>query len=406
MKMSAPDNVEKKRLTESEESILGFKKEETDLMRSTENLQVETIINELTYLINAADFWKKKDLVNYICSWKLWSKEDKELEKMVQYMIYWSYEHINMNEKPQARKLKYILDSYWKNKDINKILKEIQNEERRIKAISASRPKEQRKKEWVLEWIIEWAKTWLSDLCNYWQEKLSNLWDLIVRNVPSGIINWIKNNLFSNKEKQRNTENIHEIYNKLQWKEKPDFFPFYLAMQWYNKQKNIIWNSKYLTVVDYSRPVNQNRLYVLNMQTLTVENCVPTWHGKNSGDQKTTFKFSNNNNSNQTCIGFFRTPQNLRSNSKWTRKGLFLTWQDRFFNDNAEKRWIAMHGVKNFFYARTEKGHRAWESTSEGCITIRYSDNPNEIMNKIKGGSLIYSYFPDMEYLNKSSWIA
>jgi hypothetical protein len=47
-------------------------------------------------------------------------------------------------------------------------------------------------------------------------------------------------------------------------------------MQGYNKNKNSLKNKRYLTVVDYSKPVSKNRLYVINMDTLTVENCIQT----------------------------------------------------------------------------------------------------------------------------------
>jgi hypothetical protein len=213
----------------------------------------------------------------------------------------------------------------------------------------------------------------------------------------------VKVNLFA-PEKQKNTEAINELYKKLKWPEKPDFFPFYLAIQWYNKEKWKLWNSRYLTVIDYSKSVKQNRLYVINMDTLTVEHCTPTWHGKNSGNTQNTSRFSNNVRSNQTSIGFFRTPANLRPNSRRTRKWLFLNWLE-YSNNRARERWIAVHRVWNFFYSRTEKGHKAWDSTSEGCITIRSVDNPDVIMNKIKWDSLIYSYYPDMTYLNKSTMI-
>ena len=76
-----------------------------------------------------------------------------------------------------------------------------------------------------------------------------------------------------------------------------------------------------------------------------------------------------------------------------------------YSNDKALDRGIAVHPVWSFFYSRTEKGHKAWDSTSEGCITIRSKDNPNEIMDKIKWDSLIYSYYPDVTYLTKSTLI-
>ena len=400
--MPEPEKKEIKEISESENVITGFKKEEDNLFFITERIQVEWIVNELAVLINPSDLWKRNDFIDYICSWKLWSKENKNLEKMANYIIYWSYEQIHSKtENPWSRKLKYILDNYWKS--FYAILTEIQKKEKEMKPKVSPKPKEEKKEEWFFDWAVDWLKQWISDVYNYGVDKLSSLWNVTTKLIPAGVKNWVKENLFS-PEKQKNTENINEIYRNLKWKEKPDFLPFYLAMQWYNKQKNNIRNSKYLTVVDYSKSVNENRLYVINMQTLTVENCVPTWHGKNSWNTQTTSKFSNNPNSNQTSIGFFRTPSGLKSNSKWTWKWLFLNWME-YSNNNAVNRWIAVHPVWSFFYSRTEKGHKAWDSTSEGCITIRSADNPGEIMNKIKWDSLIYSYYPDMTYLNKSTLI-
>lgn len=400
--MPEPEKKEIKEISESENVITGFKKEEDNLFFITERIQVEWIVNELAVLINPSDLWKRNDFIDYICSWKLWSKENKNLEKMANYIIYWSYEQIHSKTgNPWSRKLKYILDNYWKS--FYAILTEIQKKEKEMKPKVSPKPKAEKKEEWFFDWAVDWLKQWISDVYNYGVDKLSTLWNVTTKLIPAGVKNWVKENLFS-PEKQKNTENINEIYRNLKWREKPDFLPFYLAMQWYNKQKNNIRNSKYLTVVDYSKSVNENRLYVINMQTLTVENCVPTWHGKNSWNTQTTSKFSNNPNSNQTSIGFFRTPSGLKSNSKWTWKWLFLNWME-YSNNNAVNRWIAVHPVWSFFYSRTEKGHKAWDSTSEGCITIRSADNPGEIMNKIKWDSLIYSYYPDMTYLNKSTLI-
>lgn len=402
--MSTPEGKEYKESQNPESIVFDFKKETRDLFLLTEKIQVESIIKELVDFISPLDFLKKNDLVNYICSWKLGSKEKNDLEKMVDYMIYWSYENIySRKENPIARKLKYILDNYWKKVDT--ILIEIKNKEESMKHKVSPKPKEEKKEEWISKLIPDRLK----DVYNYWVEKLSNLWNFITESLPKHVKEWVKTNLFS-PEKQENTEKINDIYKQLKWPEKPDFFPFYLAMQWYNKEKKSLWNSKYLTVVDYSKPVSENRLYVINMQTKTVENCVPTWHGKNSGNTKKTTDFSNEKGSNKTSIGFFRTPSTLKFNSRKTWKWLFLTWLEYSnnhanTNDPKTSRWIAVHSVWSFFYSKTENWHKAWDSTSEGCITIRKADNPNEIMNKIKWDSLIYSYYPDMTYLNKSTMI-
>jgi len=295
--MSGLETVEKKEW--SNYVIADSLKEQNDLVFSVEKFQVETILNGLAAYINPMDLWKKDDLVNYICTWKLWSKERKDLEKMVNYMIYWLHENVSINENPWARKLKYILDNYWR--DINAILIEIKNKEQEMKPKSSSKPKEEKKEKWIfdLESLSDKINYWF----NYWINKLSEFWNIITQEIPYNVKVWVKDNLFSI-GKQKEAGDIYEIYKKLKWKEKPDPLPFYLAMQWYNKLKNSIWNRDHLTVIDYSKPPSKNRLYVINMKTLTVENCVKTWHGKNSWNMQETSRFSNKNGSKQTSIGF------------------------------------------------------------------------------------------------------
>ena len=166
----------------------------------------------------------------------------------------------------------------------------------------------------ILNKIEAGAVSFKNTLSSFWESIMDffqNLYESLIEPlIPAQIKDWVKKNLFSTEKSKENTKNINDIYNKLKWKEKPDFFPFYLAMQWYNNQKGQIKNSKYLTVIDYSKPVTQNRLYVINMNTLTVEDCVPTWHWKGSGNTQKTDKFSNTPNSNQTSIGFLELQTN------------------------------------------------------------------------------------------------
>ena len=413
--MPTPEVPEQRPLSDKERyelewqrAKMGFKNESKNLMYYIENYQVEGIINELSVLINPSDFPKKGDLWHYISVWKLWSNENIELERMARYMIYGTYETlVPMLENPWTWKLKYILDNHWR--DIKIVLKEIQNKENEMKPKVTEKPKEKKEEKSALESAFDWVKEWIKDVYNYWADKLSDLWSGIKSSVPPAVKDRVKANLFS-PEQQKKTEAVNDLHQKLKWPEKPSIFPFYLAMQWYNQEKDSLWNTKYLTIVDYSKPVSQNRLYVINMDTLTVEHCIPTWHGKNSGNTQTTSKFSNNPNSNQTSIGFFRTPADLAPNSKGTWRWLFLNWME-YSNNKANVRWIAVHPVQSFFYSSSgwnrkhTKYHKAWDSTSEGCITIRTVDNPDTIMGKIKWDSLIYSYYPDMTYLNKSTMI-
>ena len=195
-------------------------------------------------------------------------------------------------------------------------------------------------------------------------------------------------------------------YEKLQWKSKPQFIPYYFWYIGYQKNK---WAKPYLTIVDYTwykkNNSNLNRVFVINMNSWQVEIQSPCGIGKNSlpnGASKP--KFSNIPWSLQSSLWFFKTPQEPKLNKNKTWKWLFIKWLEKWINDNANtnnretNRWIAVHPVSNIYSSKT------WEQTSEWCITIPWWSEwiAKEIIETIKWDSLIFSYFPDPQYFRKS----
>ena len=98
--------------------------------------------------------------------------------------------------------------------------------------------------------------------------------------------------------------------------------------------------SNVLTVIDYSLPSNQKRLWVFDIVQKKLLFKTYESHGIKSGTLLTN-NFSNKYNSKASSIGVYKTDQ-----AYYGREGLSLRLEglERNFNDNAMNRSIVMHG--------------------------------------------------------------
>lgn len=140
-----------------------------------------------------------------------------------------------------------------------------------------------------------------------------------------------------------------------------------------------------LTVIDYSLPSTQPRLWVLDLANGKVLFHELVAHGQGSGDNYAT-RFSNNNNSHQTSLGLFLTAGTYEGGNGYS---LRLKGLDKGFNDRAEERHIVMHGA---WYVSAEHARaqgrlgRSW-----GCPALS-QQSAGPVIDTIKGGSFVFSY--------------
>jgi len=83
--------------------------------------------------------------------------------------------------------------------------------------------------------------------------------------------------------------------------------------------------------------------------------------------------------------------------------GLVKAEFTRGFNDKAERRSVVMHGapyVSEDFAAQHGRLGRSW-----GCPALSQKVAP-KVIDTIKGGSLVFSYFPDQDWLAHSQFVA
>src|SRR3954447_2999124 len=107
------------------------------------------------------------------------------------------------------------------------------------------------------------------------------------------------------------------------------------------RARGISGKSDRLTVIDYSLPSTQPRLWVLDLAQGKVLFHQLVAHGAGSGDKYAT-RFSNVNDSRATSLGLFLTADTYEGGNGYSLK---LKGLDAGVNDLAEARHIVMHGA-------------------------------------------------------------
>jgi hypothetical protein len=148
-----------------------------------------------------------------------------------------------------------------------------------------------------------------------------------------------------------------------------------------------LMNSAVLSIVDFSLPSSQKRLFVINMITQELIFYDYVAHGKNSGAAIAN-SFSNKINSLKSSLGFFVT-----QNTYTGKNGLSLALdgKEKGTNDHALARSIVIHGApyvnENFATQKTGIG-RSW-----GCPAVPEKIS-KDLIETIKDGSCFFIYAP------------
>lgn len=153
-----------------------------------------------------------------------------------------------------------------------------------------------------------------------------------------------------------------------------------------------------LTVIDYSLPSNQKRLWVFDLRENKMLFHTYVSHGITSGTLLTN-QFSNKHNSKASSIGVYRTDQ-----SYYGRHGLSLrlTGLEPGFNDHASGRAVVMHSawyVNEAFISKYGRPGRSW-----GCPAIS-KDIKKPLITAIKNNGLLVIYYPGEKWVKNSRYL-
>jgi len=173
---------------------------------------------------------------------------------------------------------------------------------------------------------------------------------------------------------------------------------FNLALQGLQKLSATgeVKRSDIVTIIDFSQPSNQRRLYVLDLENKQILFNTLVAHGRNSG-KLWAKSFSNNASSLRSSPGFYVTAETYMGDNGYS---LRLDGMEKNINDHARDRGIVMHGAS--YVDESAVNSLGYIGRSWGCPAVPQSDH-EAIINTIKDGTCLFIYSPQKNYLRKST---
>jgi hypothetical protein len=161
--------------------------------------------------------------------------------------------------------------------------------------------------------------------------------------------------------------------------------------------KGQLLNPTIVTIADLSQSSNNKRLYVIDLKNKKLLFNTYVAHGRNTGSEFAK-NFSNQEGSFKSSLGFYITANPV--NGSHTGFSLILDGVEKGINDHAVKRAIIIHGAdyatENFIKRYGRLGR------SQGCPALP-PDLNKPIIESIKGGTCLFIYNPDSNYIKSSS---
>jgi hypothetical protein len=160
-------------------------------------------------------------------------------------------------------------------------------------------------------------------------------------------------------------------------------------------RQGLVNDTRLLTVIDYSLPSTEPRLWVLDLVSRRVVYAELVAHGKNTGDNLAA-RFSNRPGSLQSSLGLFVTDDTYVGRNGYS---LRLRGLEPGINDLAYERAIVVHGASYVSAAAARALGRLGRSW--GCPALP-ADVARDVIDFIKGGSPVFAYYPDTAWLGSS----
>ena len=186
---------------------------------------------------------------------------------------------------------------------------------------------------------------------------------------------------------------IVRLYRSMQLEGVVNWKAFRQAVAGYNKIAGK--KREVLTLIDFSKPSTEERLYVFDMKHRRMLYSSVVSHGKNSGENYAR-SFSNKVGSYKSSLGFYLTSSTYQGKNGYS---LLLDGLEKGINDRARERAIVVHGA-SYANPSVAKGGRLGRSL--GCPALPTA-LARPVIDAIKGGSVMYIYAENPDYLANSS---
>ena len=153
-----------------------------------------------------------------------------------------------------------------------------------------------------------------------------------------------------------------------------------------------------LTLIDYSLPSNQKRLWIFDLKNKILLYHTYVSHGLKSGLSEPHF-FSNVSKSKTSSLGVFETGKRY-----YGRDGLSLRLNglEKHFNDHSAARSLVIHSawyVNEDFIRKYGRAGRSW-----GCLAIP-ANQVAPLIDTIKDKTLLVIYYPSDQWLTTSHFL-
>lgn len=157
------------------------------------------------------------------------------------------------------------------------------------------------------------------------------------------------------------------------------------AYTWALNHGKLGYNKETLTVVDFTLPSYEKRMWVLNLRQNKVLMKLHTTQGSGSGLVYAS-RFSNTSRSQATSLGLYTT-----SEKYYGKHGISMRLDglQRGINNNARNRSIVIHEAPYASASYIKANHRAGRSW--GCFAVDPA-RKNILLNQVQGGSAFFAY--------------
>ncbi|MBI5372155.1 MAG: murein L,D-transpeptidase catalytic domain family protein [Sphingobacteriales bacterium] len=146
-------------------------------------------------------------------------------------------------------------------------------------------------------------------------------------------------------------------------------------------------NDSVISIIDFSRPSNQKRLFIIDLHQYKVLFNTLVAHGRNTG-RELALSFSNDPSSYKSSPGFYITRETYEGHNGYSLK---LDGLERGINDKAYQRGIVIHGAP--YVNEGLASAQGYIGRSQGCPAVPLPLS-RPIINSIKNGTCVFIYHP------------
>jgi hypothetical protein len=196
-------------------------------------------------------------------------------------------------------------------------------------------------------------------------------------------------------------DSLHSLYDNIGLADyglSYDVFRYGMIGYYRLAQEKKIGDKNLISIIDFTKASTEKRFYTIDLGNRSVLYHTYVSHGRNTGENMAR-SFSNIVHSNQSSLGFYITAETYVGSKGYSLK---LDGIENGVNDNMRARAVVMHEAEYVSEFWIKKNGRL--GRSQGCPALPKAISKT-VINSIKGGTPIFAYFSDQQYLSQSDYL-